>query len=99
MDAAPGHTPGHTPAAIYWHLNRIYQKQSISRQVDRMRLVLSLAELGWGRHAAKVSAPMRVGQRAGVAEGQANGPLGVSRSESAAASGQRWSPRFPPSTQ
>ena len=37
---------GRTAAAIYWHLNRIYQKQSISRQVDLVRLVLSLAELG-----------------------------------------------------
>ena len=37
---------GHTEGAIYWHLNQIYQKQSISRQVDLVRLVLSLAELG-----------------------------------------------------
>ena len=37
---------GHTEASIYWHLNRIYRKQSISRQVDLVRLVLSLAELG-----------------------------------------------------
>ena len=37
---------GHTTAAIRWHLNQIYQKQSISRQVDLVRLVLSLAELG-----------------------------------------------------
>ena len=29
-----------------WHLTQIYQKQSISRQVDLVRLVLSLAELG-----------------------------------------------------
>ena len=37
--------PGHTERAIYWHLRQIYQKQSISRQVDLVRLVLSLAEL------------------------------------------------------
>ena len=37
---------GHTEGAIYWHLKQIYQKQSISRQVDLVRLVLSLAELG-----------------------------------------------------
>ena len=37
---------GHTPAAIYWHLQQIYQKHSISRQADLVRLVLSLAELG-----------------------------------------------------
>ena len=36
----------HTEGAIYWHLKQIYQKQSISRQVDLVRLVLSLAELG-----------------------------------------------------
>ena len=37
---------GHTKAAIYWHLQRIYQKHSLSRQADLVRLVLSLAELG-----------------------------------------------------
>ena len=37
---------GHTQSAIYWHLKQIYRKQSISRQVDLVRLVLSLAELG-----------------------------------------------------
>ena len=37
---------GHTKAAIYWHLQQIYQKHSISRQADLVRLVLSLAELG-----------------------------------------------------
>ena len=37
---------GHKERAIYWHLTQIYQKQSISRQVDLVRLVLSLAELG-----------------------------------------------------
>ena len=36
---------GHTKNAIYWHLRQIYQKQSLSRQVDLVRLVLSLAEL------------------------------------------------------
>ena len=30
--------------AIYWHLKQIYRKHSISRQVDLVRLVLSLAE-------------------------------------------------------
>ena len=30
----------------YWHLQQIYQKHSISRQADLVRLVLSLAELG-----------------------------------------------------
>ena len=37
---------GNTQGAIHWHLKQIYQKQSISRQVDLVRLVLSLAELG-----------------------------------------------------
>ena len=37
---------GHTKAAIYWHLQRIYEKHSISRQADLVRLVLSLAALG-----------------------------------------------------
>ena len=37
---------GHTEGAIYWHLKQIYRKHSISRQVDLVRLVLSLAELG-----------------------------------------------------
>ena len=37
---------GRTERAIYWHLQQIYQKHSISRQADLMRLVLSLAELG-----------------------------------------------------
>ena len=37
---------GHTKAAIYWHLQRIYQKHSISRQADLVRLVLSLTALG-----------------------------------------------------
>ncbi len=39
------HATGHTERAIYWHLRQIYRKQSISRQVDLVRLVLSLAEL------------------------------------------------------
>ena len=34
---------GRTEGAIYRHLKQIYQKQSISRQVDLVRLVLSLA--------------------------------------------------------
>ena len=37
---------GHTKAAICWHLQQIYQKHSISRQADLVRLVLSLAEFG-----------------------------------------------------
>ena len=37
---------GHTKGAIYWHLKQIYQKHHISRQVDLVRLVLSIAELG-----------------------------------------------------
>ena len=37
---------GRTERAIYWHLQQIYQKHSISRQADLVRLVLSLAELG-----------------------------------------------------
>ena len=37
---------GQTEASIYWHLNQIYRKQSISRQVDLVRLVLSLSDLG-----------------------------------------------------
>ncbi|MCY4661149.1 MAG: helix-turn-helix transcriptional regulator [Acidobacteria bacterium] len=36
---------GHTEGAVYWHLKHIYKKQSISRQVDLVRLVLSLADL------------------------------------------------------
>ena len=36
---------GRTQHAIYWHLKQIYQKRSISRQADLVRLVLSLAEL------------------------------------------------------
>ena len=35
---------GHTKDAIYWHLKHIYKKQSISRQADLVRLVLSIAE-------------------------------------------------------
>ena len=37
---------GHSKAAIYWRLQRIYQKHSMSRQAELVRLVLSLAELG-----------------------------------------------------
>ena len=37
---------GRTERAVYWHLQQIYQKQSISRQADLVRLVLSLGELG-----------------------------------------------------
>ena len=35
---------GLTEGAIYWHLKQIYQKLPISRQVDLVRLVLSIAE-------------------------------------------------------
>ena len=37
---------GNTKKAIYWHLQQIYQKHYISRQVDLVRLVLSITELG-----------------------------------------------------
>ena len=33
-----------TEGAIYWHLKQIYQKHSLSRQADLVRLVLSLTE-------------------------------------------------------
>ena len=33
-----------TAGAVYWHLQQIYRKQSIARQADLVRLVLSLAE-------------------------------------------------------
>ena len=39
-------TMGLTEGAIYWHLKQIYQKLPISRQVDLVRLVLSIAEFG-----------------------------------------------------
>ena len=35
-----------TEGAIYWHLKQIYRKLPISRQVDLVRLVLSIAEFG-----------------------------------------------------
>ena len=35
-----------TERAIYWHLQQIYQKHHISRQVDLVRLVLSITEFG-----------------------------------------------------
>ena len=38
---------GHTTGSIFWRLKRIYRKQSISRQADLVRLVLSIAELGY----------------------------------------------------
>ena len=34
---------GRTPGAVYWSLNQIYRKQGIARQVDLVRLVLSIA--------------------------------------------------------
>ena len=34
---------GRTPGAVHWSLNQIYRKQGIARQVDLVRLVLSLA--------------------------------------------------------
>ena len=37
---------GLTEGAIYWHLKQIYRKLPISRQVDLVRLVLSIAEVG-----------------------------------------------------
>ena len=39
-------TTGLTEGAIYWHLKQIYKKLPISRQVDLVRLVLSIAEFG-----------------------------------------------------
>ena len=39
-------TTGLTENAIYWHLKQIYQRLPISRQVDLVRLVLSIAEFG-----------------------------------------------------
>ena len=36
---------GVTEGAIYWHLKQIYQKLPISRQVDLVRLVLSIAQV------------------------------------------------------
>ena len=39
-------TTGLTEGAIYWHLKQIYRKLPISRQVDLVRLVLSIAEFG-----------------------------------------------------
>ena len=38
-------TIGVTERTIYWHLRQIYQKHSISRQADLVRLVWSFAEL------------------------------------------------------
>ena len=43
---AMAETTGRTEGAIYRHLKHIYRKQSISRQADLVRLVLSLAEQG-----------------------------------------------------
>ena len=37
---------GLTEGAVYWHMKQIYQKRSISRQVDLVLLVLSVAEFG-----------------------------------------------------
>ena len=37
---------GHTAGSIYWQLKQIYQKHPISRQVDLVRLVLSISEFG-----------------------------------------------------
>ena len=37
---------GLTDGAIYWHLKQIYRKLPISRQVDLVWLVLSIAEFG-----------------------------------------------------
>ena len=39
-------TTGLTDGAIYWRLKQIYHKLPISRQVDLVRLVLSIAEFG-----------------------------------------------------
>ena len=37
---------GRTEGSIYWNLKQIYRKQPISRQVDLVRLVLSITEFG-----------------------------------------------------
>ena len=37
---------GHTTGSIYWRLKRTGRKQSISRQADLVRLVLSIVQLG-----------------------------------------------------
>ena len=37
---------GQSPGAVYWRLKQIYRKQSLARQADLVRLVLSLGELG-----------------------------------------------------
>ena len=37
---------GRTAGSIYWRLKRTCRKQSISRQADLVRLVLSILELG-----------------------------------------------------
>ena len=36
---------GRTTGAVHWHLKQIYQKKSISRQADLIRLVLSVAQI------------------------------------------------------
>ena len=45
-------TTGLSKHTLYWHLRQIYQKKSISRQVDLVRLVLSVAEFGQRVHNA-----------------------------------------------
>lgn len=40
---------GRTERGIYWHLQQIFRKHSISRQADLVRLVLSLAQIGPSR--------------------------------------------------
>ena len=40
---------GRSERAIYWHLQQIFRKHSISRQADLVRLVLSLAQIGPSR--------------------------------------------------
>ena len=39
-------TTGLSENTLHWHLQRIYKKKSIARQVDLVRLVLSIAEFG-----------------------------------------------------
>ena len=39
-------TTGLSEKTLYWHLQQIYQKKFITRQVDLVRLVLSIAEFG-----------------------------------------------------
>ena len=45
VDSVEGAT-GHTTGSIFWRLKQTCREQSISRQVDLVLLVLSIAEFG-----------------------------------------------------